>query len=107
MRQPDLLEQPGCPNLYWSLTDLPSPFIDLRKGMQAERVIMTAEFAPFDRTTPLTEAQLEQAVRRLEELFKGITLLYGLSMIYSLSPDGEPQATPTTKTPRRRKPTRR
>jgi hypothetical protein len=25
----ELLQQPGCPNLYWALTNLPSPFIPL------------------------------------------------------------------------------
>ena len=48
----EMLGQPGCPNLYWALTDLPSPFIDLRKGMQGERPSLVKEFAPFDRDTP-------------------------------------------------------
>src|SRR5262245_23268196 len=30
----EMIQQPGCPNLYWALTDLPRPLIDLRKGMQ-------------------------------------------------------------------------
>ena len=25
-----LVQQPGCPNLYWALTALPAPCIDLR-----------------------------------------------------------------------------
>src|SRR5262249_36226758 len=29
----EMLQQPGCPNLYWALTDLPRPFIDLRRGI--------------------------------------------------------------------------
>ncbi|MFL5328448.1 MAG: hypothetical protein ACJ8C4_05995 [Gemmataceae bacterium] len=29
---------PGSPNLYWALTDLPSPLIDLRDGFGGERV---------------------------------------------------------------------
>ena len=32
----EMLEQPGCPNLYWSLTNLPTPFITLDKGMEGE-----------------------------------------------------------------------
>jgi hypothetical protein len=33
-----LLSQPGAPNLYWALTDLPRPFIDIRKPMEGERI---------------------------------------------------------------------
>src|SRR5262249_40668414 len=29
----EMLEQPGCPNLYWALTNLPNPLISLAKGM--------------------------------------------------------------------------
>ena len=35
----EMLEQPGCPNLYWALTNLPSPLIPLDKGMDGERVM--------------------------------------------------------------------
>src|SRR5262249_25257111 len=34
----DLLRQPGAPNLYWALTDLPRPFVDLRKPLQGEKL---------------------------------------------------------------------
>jgi hypothetical protein len=33
-----LLSQPGAPNLYWALTDLPRPFVDIRKPMEGERI---------------------------------------------------------------------
>src|SRR5262249_7608222 len=32
----EMVQQPGCPNLYWALTDLPAPLVDLRKGVQGE-----------------------------------------------------------------------
>lgn len=32
--------QPGAPSLYWPLTDLPTPFIDLRKSFEGERFFM-------------------------------------------------------------------
>ena len=35
----EMLDQPGCPNLYWALTNLPSPLISLDKGMEGERVM--------------------------------------------------------------------
>lgn len=34
----ELLRQPGAPNLYWALTDLPRPFIGLRKPIQGEKL---------------------------------------------------------------------
>jgi hypothetical protein len=32
----ELLEQPDAPNLYWALTTLPRPFLDLRKPLEYE-----------------------------------------------------------------------
>lgn len=36
------LSRPGCPNLYWSLTQLPAPFVDLRVPFQGERFFLDA-----------------------------------------------------------------
>jgi hypothetical protein len=43
--------------------------------MQGARVLVSSEFSPFDTTTPLTPAQLEEALRRLEQFFDGLELL--------------------------------
>ena len=64
----EMLQQPGCPNLYWALTDLPRPFIDLRKGMQGERAILAKEFALFDSATPLDDAGIQRALTRFDLL---------------------------------------
>jgi hypothetical protein len=40
----ELLRQPGAPNLYWALTDLPRPFIDLRKPLQGEKLWLFGTF---------------------------------------------------------------
>ena len=32
----DLVQQPGAPNLFWTLTELPDPLIDFRAGIEAE-----------------------------------------------------------------------
>jgi hypothetical protein len=66
----EMIQQPGCPNLYWALTDLPHPFIDLRKGMQGDRLMMTDLFASVSEQTPMSEAQVQQAVDRLRRLLK-------------------------------------
>ena len=39
-----LVQQPKAPNLYWPLTDLPRPFLDLRKPFQGERVMAYGTF---------------------------------------------------------------
>src|SRR5207237_7116098 len=48
----EMLEQPGCPNLYWALTNLPTPLIPLDKGMEGERVLIAGEFRDLDASAP-------------------------------------------------------
>jgi hypothetical protein len=38
------VQQPNAPNLYWPLTDLPRPLIDMRKAMEGERVMAYGTF---------------------------------------------------------------
>ncbi len=64
----EMIEQPGSPNLFWALTDLPHPFIDLRKGLQGERAIMTKEFALIDDKAPMDDKQVRKVMDRLTEL---------------------------------------
>ena len=54
-----LIEQPDCPNLYWSLTNLPSPLIDIRLAAIAERDGLALTF-------PLLE-QLDTRDRSVED----------------------------------------
>jgi hypothetical protein len=66
----EMIQQPGCPNLYWALTDLPRPFIDLRKGLQMERLMWDPEFALLSSTAPMSEQQLVKVRTSLNELSK-------------------------------------
>ncbi len=65
----EFIQQPGAPNLYWSLTDLPRPFIDMRKAMQGERVGVygtfpgMAEAAADLNAKPFTPEQVEKALQ--------------------------------------------
>jgi hypothetical protein len=61
----EMVQQPGCPNLYWALTDLPSPLVDLRKGVHGERTLMAAELRLLRDDAPMAEAELEKFVGRL------------------------------------------
>jgi hypothetical protein len=49
----DFIERPQAPNLYWALTALPRPLIDLRKAMEFEQRFFEMEipeFADLDRS---------------------------------------------------------
>jgi hypothetical protein len=61
----EMVQQPGCPNFYWTLTDLPCPLVDLRKGVQGDRTLVAGELRPLREDAPMTEAQLEELIRRL------------------------------------------
>jgi hypothetical protein len=63
----EMLQQPGCPNLYWALTHLPSPLVDLRKAMQGERAWQHLEFREISDRAPMTDAQIRRTVERLQE----------------------------------------
>jgi len=63
----EMIAEPGCPNLYWALTDLPSPLVDMHKGVQGERLMGEVEFAFLDSSAPMSAAQLEKAVSREDE----------------------------------------
>ncbi len=58
----EMLEQPGCPNLYWALTSLPSPLIPLEKGMDGERVMHQWIFRDLNDSAPMSKDQLNRFV---------------------------------------------
>jgi hypothetical protein len=60
----EMTQQPGAPNLYWALTDLPCPLVDLRKGIQSERTLTATEFRALRDDIVMSEEQLEQCVSR-------------------------------------------
>jgi hypothetical protein len=64
----EMLEQPGCPNLYWALTSLPDPLISLRTGVEGERILILAELRGLDDKEPMTPAQLTKLMDYLEKL---------------------------------------
>ena len=61
----EMIGQPGCPNLYWAFTDLPCPLVDLRKGVQADRVMAAKELEDLQSDVAMTEGELEDLVGRL------------------------------------------
>jgi hypothetical protein len=61
----EMLQQPGCPNLYWALTDLPCPLVDLRKGFQGTGILVATELKPLRDDTSMTDEQIEKVVGRI------------------------------------------
>lgn len=61
----ELVQQPGCPNLYWALTDLPGPVVDLRRGVQGRRAALASDLASLRGDAAMTDAELESWVSRL------------------------------------------
>jgi hypothetical protein len=78
--QADLLEEliqaPGAPNLYWALVNLPQPIIDLRPGMEGEKLLLEKEF-PQLRTIDSAPWSIEQARVYSDDFQKKMAMLTG------------------------------
>ncbi len=61
----EMAQQPGCPNLYWALTDLPCPPVELRKGTQGDRALVATDLRLIRDDAPMTPEQVEEVVSRL------------------------------------------
>jgi hypothetical protein len=61
----EMVQQPGCPNLYWAMTDLPCPLVDLRKGVQGDRTQVSAKMRSLRDDAPITESEMETFVSHL------------------------------------------
>jgi hypothetical protein len=64
----EMLEQPGSPNLYWALTNLPNPLVPLDRGTEGERVLILAELRDLDDSAPMTKEQLKKLIAHLNKL---------------------------------------
>lgn len=64
----EMLEQPGCPNLYWALTNLPNPLVSLDKGMEGERMLIAGEFRDLDDSAPMSAEQLKKLIAHIDRV---------------------------------------
>ncbi len=64
----EFVQQPGAPNLFWALTDLPAPFIDLRKGIHVERLLVPKDYDALRTAVPLSEENLGALMKNLDAL---------------------------------------
>jgi len=72
----EFVQQPDAPNLYWALTMLPRPFVDLRDGLEAEMSAFALSYPEL--------RDLETKHRSQEEWQK---VLYSFSEYYALFSD--------------------
>jgi hypothetical protein len=63
----EMLERPGCPNLFWALTNLPNPLVSLEKCMEGQRVCNQVEFRNLDDNAAMSADQLKRFVAHIEE----------------------------------------
>jgi hypothetical protein len=62
----DCIEQPDAPNLYWALTDLPHPMIDLKRGQDTEYRMLEMWFPELeDLNRERTAAQWDALLRKI------------------------------------------
>ena len=64
----EMLEQPGCPNLYWALTKLPVPLVSMEKGAEGERVWAAVEFRDLDESALMSADQIKRFIAHVEKL---------------------------------------
>ncbi|WP_337176552.1 hypothetical protein [Paludisphaera sp.] len=71
-----LIEQPGCPNLYWALAAVPRPLFDLGAATEAETALMDQEF-PYLGDLDGDAWSLEVARERGDEIARRLHALTG------------------------------
>jgi hypothetical protein len=64
----ELLEQRGCPNLYWALSTLPRPLVSLEKGTQGERLWVVPEFRELSESAAMSEEQLARFIAHMDPI---------------------------------------
>ncbi|HEX3314735.1 MAG TPA: hypothetical protein VHR72_07565 [Gemmataceae bacterium] len=64
----EMLGEPGCPNLFWALADLPQPFVDVRLGLQGEGILFLKEFSLVDDKTPMADTEMMKVVDRFQTI---------------------------------------
>jgi hypothetical protein len=72
-----MLVQPGCPNLYWALTNLPSPLIPLNKGMDGERVMLQWVFRDLNDSAAMSVEQIKEFIAHMDKMLVDKMLVIG------------------------------
>jgi hypothetical protein len=65
----ELVQQPGAPNLYWALTYLPAPFLDMRRTYEGEMLFIGYQFPQLREVDSLVQSP-EYWRHQLEAMFR-------------------------------------
>ena len=66
----EMIQQPGCPNLYWSFTEIPAGGIDLRTAIQGEKLLCQTLFGPLlNAKGELSEKELNKVIAQTNVFF--------------------------------------
>lgn len=77
-RVPEWIERPGSPNLYWALTALPRPLVDMRPQYDLEQRVIEWQFpdlAASELSRPRSAAEWDAALKRFRAEVKRIDAL--------------------------------
>jgi hypothetical protein len=83
-RVEEMIQQPDAPNLYWSLTTLPSPFIDARRSVRHEMGTIRRSIPALRdlERKKLTQQQVEKLFEEVQtELCQGKLIPEGMSKL--------------------------
>jgi len=73
----NMLDKPGCPNLYWALTNLPRPLISLDEGMDGERVMMAWVFRDLNDSAAMSVEQIKEFIAHMDKMLVDKMLVIG------------------------------
>ncbi len=68
----EMIQQPGCPNLYWSFTEMPADVFSSRLATQGERVIIHAHFKSLVDNTVMSDAEAKTMAETIDRLTRMI-----------------------------------
>jgi hypothetical protein len=65
----EFVQSPGAPNLYWSLLQLPRPYIDVARVLDYERFALQFSFPPLKNPDTLTREHFQEMLRSLGHFY--------------------------------------
>ena len=64
----EFIGQPGAPNLYWALTDLPNPLVGWRNGIQGDRMWLGVALQGIPGRIPLDPERRAKLIKIMQDL---------------------------------------
>ena len=96
----DLVERPGAPNLYWALTALPRPLIDLRRAQDLEFRFVQSVFPELDDPDrEWTPEHWDGVLRRIRSEFRGLWMVGNPPKLPDWVPKDSAPEDPAAKSP--------